>query len=90
MSCDVRRNEDGTSLIVCGRSQAPRPQRCHYCKAPSDRLCDFVVRHRAEGICLVPETCSRPVCAERCSASPAPGVDHCKHHAEIGQAEAKP
>ena len=90
MSCAKASTLDGSgTMIICGRGN-PATERCHYCRAPSDRLCDFVVRYETRGICKVPETCSRPVCAERCSKSPRPGVDHCKHHEQVGQKEATP
>lgn len=80
MTCDVIEGPDGRRMIVCSPR---RPIALCKCRERATRLCDFVLTGRGLG---GGRTCDMKLC-DRCTFSPAPGVDLCaKHRAAPTQA----
>jgi hypothetical protein len=73
MPCKFTYDENGKLIsIACG--PRVKPKVCHYCKRPSDKLCDFKLNSG--------RTCDLPICAN-CSTHPEHDTDYCKAHTEI-------
>lgn len=72
MPCHLTYDKEGN--LVSARCSFGKPKRCHYCRRPSSKLCDFKLRGG--------RTCDLPVC-ESCSIHSEPDTDHCKAHTEV-------
>jgi len=73
MPCNFMYDGNGQLMGIACSGRA-KPKKCHYCKRPSDKLCDFKMTNG--------RTCDLQIC-ERCSIHQEPDIDQCKVHSEI-------